>query len=156
MIERTIFYARLAVCKQCEFWRGACLKGHVLQGSLGCPVNKFEGVEGAGNLVDVPVPTPELPAIGGSGCCGASAEKEIAPMTWGQVWRHLMESMASWQKAGFPVVTADEYVARIRVCRNCPKGQYQWFQCKHCRCIVYSKAKLATEVCPFDLWPKQP
>lgn len=153
MIDRTVFYARLAVCKQCKFWNGVCLKGHVLQGSLGCPVQKFEGVEGAGYLIDVPVPNAELPAISGTGCCGKT-DGELKPLTWGEVWRHLMASVEIWRKEGFPVVSAEVYVNRIRICKECPKGQYQWFQCKHCQCIVYSKAKLATEDCPYKLWPQ--
>lgn len=65
-----------------------------------------------------------------------------------------MTSMAEWKKAGFPTVDGQPYVERIRTCKDCPKGQYQWFQCKHCKCVIYTKAKVATEDCPFGLWPK--
>jgi hypothetical protein len=155
MIDRTTFYQRLPVCKACEFWRGACLKGHVLQGTLGCPLKKFEGIQGVGYMDDLPVPTPELPAISANGCCGPVPEGELKPMSWGEVWRHLMAAMEDWKKAGFPVVPGEAYVERVNVCKSCPKGQYQWFQCKHCRCVIYTKAKLATEDCPFGLWPKR-
>lgn len=154
MIERTVFYDRLAVCKACPMWRGVCLKGHVLQGTLGCPLKKFEGVQGVGYMDDLPVPTPELPAVSGHGCCGADAPSEITPMSWGEVWRHLIEAMAKWKEGGFPVLTGQAYNERIHTCIKCPGKQYQWFQCKHCRCIVYSKAKLATEDCPLGYWPK--
>jgi len=156
MIDSPTFYHRLATCKACDLWRGACLKGHVLQGTLGCPLKKFEGIQGVGYMDDLPVPTPELPAVSSQGCCGAAVDGELAPLTWGEVWRHLMVSVAEWQKAGYPTVNGEAYVQRINTCRGCPKGQYQWFQCKHCKCIVYSKAKLATEDCPYGLWAKLP
>jgi len=153
MIGRTHFYDRLAVCKTCEFWQGACLKGHVLQGSLGCPVRKFEGVEGAGYMEDMPLPTPELPQPGAPGCCGA-VEGDLQPLSWVAVWKHLAESMRAWQKSGYALTPAEAYTRRIDICKACPKGEYRWYQCRHCKCIVYSKAKLATEVCPHGLWPK--
>lgn len=156
MIQRDIFYARLATCKACPLWRGACLKGHVLQGSLGCPLQKFEGVDGVGYMDDLPVPVPELPAISGFGCCGQNPTDDLVPLSWGEVWRHLLKSMEEWKKAGFPTVPGPVYVERVHICRECPKKQYQWFQCRHCKCIVYSKAKLATEDCPYGLWPKLP
>lgn len=149
MISQTVFYARLAVCQTCEFYRGACLKGHVLQGSLGCPLRKFEGVDAVGYMEDKPMP-PEMPA---PGCCGGPKSEELKPLTWSEVWRHLMSSVQEWQKAGFPMVRDEAYSARIAACKSCAKGQYQWFQCKHCRCVVYTKAKLATETCPYGLWP---
>ena len=153
MIARTVFYARLAICKECEFWRGACLKAHKLQGALGCPVKKFEGVDGVGYMEDIPVPVPEHPAVGASGCCGAgNPGDEIKPMSWIEVWHHLMAAMQDWRKAGFPIVSSEVYSKRVNTCKACPKGQYQWFQCKNCKCVVYTKAKLATEDCPLGLW----
>ena len=129
------------------------MKGHVLQGSPGCPVKKFEGVDGTGYMDDLPVPTPELPAVGASGCCG-HADGELKPMGWPEVWRHFQQAMADWKKSGFQLTEPADYVKRIQVCRDCPKKQYQWFQCRQCKCIVYTKAKLATETCPYGLWPK--
>lgn len=153
MIARSVFYQRLPICKGCEFWRGACIKGHVLQGSLGCPMKKFEGVDGVGYMDDLPVPAPKLPAVSPTDCCPDVVEGEIKPMSLGEVWSHLFASMDEWKKSGFETVSKEVYVKRIQICRECPKGEYQWFQCKQCRCIVYIKAKLATEDCPHGLWP---
>jgi len=150
MIQRDIFYTRLSICKQCEFWRGACLKGHVLQGSLGCPLKKFEGVDAVGYMDDIPVPTPELPAVSSSGCCGAKPEGDLLPMSWGEVWRHLLKAMEEWKKAGFPLTPPELYSKRITTCKKCT--EYQWFQCKQCRCLVLTKAKLLTEACPIGKW----
>lgn len=152
MIERTVFYSRLETCKTCEFWRGACLKGHVLQGTLGCPVKKFEGVLGVGYMEDIPVP-PQMPSTGGCATCGAT-DGDLAPLTWIEVVNHLIESGKKWREAGYPLTPEPAYSQRLNVCKTCPKGQYKWFQCRHCKCIVYSKAKLASEDCPYGLWPK--
>ena len=152
MISAAIFYARLPVCKQCEYWKGACLKGHVLQGSLGCPLQKFEGVDGVGCMEDREIPVPELPNP--TGCCGKTDKAELRPMSWPEVVRHLIVAVQEWKKAGFPLLSGEPYDARIRICKRCPKNQYFFFQCRHCRCVVYSKARLATEVCPYGLWPK--
>jgi hypothetical protein len=46
------------------------------------------------------------------------------------------------------------YAERIQACKTCAKGQYVYFQCRHCRCVVYTKAKLPGEDCPYGLWPK--
>lgn len=70
-----------------------------------------------------------------------------------EIFEHMIAAERKWREAGYPVVPPEVYHHRLRICRACPKGQYQWFQCKHCRCVVYSKAKLATEDCPFKLWP---
>jgi hypothetical protein len=153
MIERSVFYARLATCKPCPFWKGACLKGHVLQGTLGCPIKKFAGIEGVGYMEDLPVPTPEMPEAGGCATCGAT-DGDLAPMTWPEVVRHLMEAGKKWREAGYPLTPDKAYVERINTCKTCSKGQYKWFQCRHCKCLIYTKAKLASEDCPYGLWPK--
>lgn len=153
MIDRSVFYARLELCKVCEFWKGACLKGHVLQGSLGCPVQKFEGVAGSGYMEDMPVPVPETPPEGGTGCCGSKAEGDIKPLSWVSVWQHLAKSIHEWKTAGYPLTPAELYLERLRICKDCPSSEYRWFQCRQCKCIVYTKAKLATEVCPHGFWP---
>lgn len=153
MIDRTVFYTRLSICKACENWKGACLKGHVLQGTLGCPLRKFEGEAGAPYMEDLPVPLPEQPKTSSGGCCGAAAaSSDIKPMTWPEVWRHLVSAMSDWKKSGYSLVDSDTYVKRVNTCRTCPKEQYRWFQCKHCRCVVYVKAKLSTETCPYGFW----
>ena len=155
MIDRSVFYSRLSVCSTCAFWRGVCTKGHALNNTPGCPLKKFAGVQGADYLPDIPQPAPQLPKAG-VGCCGAKGDGELEPLTWAQVWRHLMEALSKWQAAGYPTVASETYIERIRICQDCPQKQYQWFQCRHCRCIVFSKAKLATETCPFGLWPANP
>lgn len=147
MIDAVIFYSRQDVCKQCEFWRGACLRGHVLQGPLGCPLKKFDGVDGTGYATDIPVNVPVLPAPGE--CCGQSGE--IKPMTWIEVWRHLYESIQAWQKAGRPLTGPEVFNQRMAKCKAC--DEYAWFQCKVCKCIAMAKAKLETEDCPRGYWP---
>lgn len=152
MIGHFDFDARLAVCKTCEFWQGACLKSHVLRGDLGCPVRKFDGVNGAGYMDDVPVQMPQMPES--TGCTGCGADGDLQPMSWQEVVRHLMEAGKVWRAAGYPLTPDKAYIERINTCKTCVKGQYKWFQCRHCKCLVYTKAKVATEDCPYGLWPK--
>jgi hypothetical protein len=152
MIDRAVFYARLAVCRQCVHWRGACLKGHALQYPPGCPEQKFAGVDGADFMADRPAPEPVVP--GGTGCpgCASRAAEPLASLTWPEVWQHLQQSVAEWGAAGFPMASTDLYLDRINICKACPRDQYVLFQCRHCRCCVYTKAKLATERCPYGYW----
>ena len=84
-----------------------------------------------------------------AGCCGES-DGELRPLGAKEILEHMLASLQTWKAAGFPLASDDVYHRRLRVCRRCP--QYRWFQCRHCRCIVYSKAKLATEDCPLKLW----
>lgn len=146
MIDSATFYARLAVCKTCQHWKGACVLGHALQGPLGCPERKFEGVNGVGYQEGKATETTPV-----GSCCGA-ATADPAPLKWNEVFRHLTESVAQWTAAGFPVVDDATYEKRVDTCKNCTKGQFLYYQCKHCRCLVYTKAKLKTETCPFGLW----
>ena len=149
-MDRSVFYERLDICKRCDYWKGSCVKGHMLQGALGCPVLKFDGIDGAGNMTDLPVPTPQLPAVGGTGCCGASVSNDLKPMSWGQVLKQFAASMQSWEKSGFLTVSREVYAKRLETCRNC--NNYQWFQCKVCSCLPVVKAKLVTERCPKGFW----
>jgi len=151
VITSVVFNARRAVCQVCEHWRGACLKGHLLQGPLGCPLHKFEGVDAVGYQENRPIPEPQLPDA--AKCCGKAPEGELRQLNWAQVWAHLLRAVADWKQAGFALVDETTYARRLAVCQGCPRGQYAWFQCRHCRCIVYTKAKLATESCPYGLWP---
>ena len=67
-----------------------------------------------------------------------------------EIYEHMLQAVKKWKEAGFPLTPEAAYHARLKVCRVCP--EYQWFQCKQCRCVIYSKAKLATESCPLGLW----
>ena len=150
MIDRTAFYARLLLCQGCDQWRGRCMQGHVLQGALGCPLKKFAGVNGVGYAA-LPAP-PASPASPASPACCAPAADGLRPLSGLEVVQHLVQSLKAWKLAGFPLATTEVYHQRIRVCEVCPKSQYVRFQCKACQCIVYAKAKLATETCPYGLW----
>lgn len=41
MLSRDLFYQRVAVCKQCEHWRGVCVRGHTLNSHQPCPEGHF-------------------------------------------------------------------------------------------------------------------
>lgn len=86
-----------------------------------------------------------------TGCCD-SPDGELKPLGVKELFEHIVGSIKKWKAAGYPLTPDSEYHRRLKICRACPKGQYKWYQCRHCKCIVYSKAKLATEDCPFGLW----
>lgn len=151
MIARAVFYARLPVCQACEYWRGACLKGHPLQSPAGCPVRKFEPVDGAGYHADTAA--PEMPAVAASArCCGGvvAGDQDVAPLSWNQALASLAASLGEFAAKGFKLVDADTYASRLVQCRSCP--EYRFFQCRLCRCVCVVKARLAHEVCPKQKW----
>jgi len=150
MVAHETFHKRLEICKPCAYWRGVCLKGHSLRGAAGCPIRKFEPVDAADYAHDKPVDLTKPAAAPCRGCGQAPAE--IKPMTWPEALAHLGQSMKTWTAQGFPLCDGAAYAARIEKCKNCPGGHYAWFQCRLCKCIVYSKAKLGNESCPERHW----
>lgn len=150
-MTRDTFYQRLEVCKTCPYWRNVCLKGHSLRSSAGCPIHKFDPVDSADYAHDREVDLTPAGAVGCRGC-GSRGPAEIKPLTWPEAFTHLAASVKEWQAKGYPVLEGPAYDARIEKCKSCPGQHYAWFQCRLCRCIVYSKAKLATETCPGGYW----
>jgi hypothetical protein len=147
MIPRDEFYRRLEICRLCEFWRGACLKGHNLASPTGCPVQKFEPIQGSGYAPDRQVPDPE-PGVRARGCCGPP--QDVPNLSWAEVIASFGASMVHWIKEGLPLADPDLHARRYGVCKECP--QYAKFHCKVCKCLVYAKTKLASEVCPESKW----
>lgn len=146
MIDREAFYERRDKhCVPCEFWRGACLKGHALQSAQGCPLRKFPPIAGADYAPDKPVPV-EPPQI--VSCCGGTPA--MPPLTWPEVVRQFGISMARWVAEGCPVVDAHGHGERYGKCKSCTR--FVGFYCEVCKCVAYLKAKVATESCPEGKW----
>jgi hypothetical protein len=150
MISAQVFYERQAVCTACGHWKGVCLKGHGLASPLGCPEQKFHGVEGAGYLEDRPAAKVEISPA--SPCCGGAAP-EVKELTYAEAAQEFVRDMKAWRAAGYPMVTDAQYTGRVDICKTCPGGFYRWFQCRACKCFIFSKAKLATTFCPGGYWP---
>lgn len=151
MIPKNIFNERRDQhCLKCEFWKGACLKGHRLSSTQGCPIKKFEPIQGADYAPDRPArPAPEVVTPGD--CCGTDAE--LKPMSWIDATTHLAQSMFAWAKDHFETVPDEVYSERVGSCQdNCP--HYRWFQCRLCKCLVFTKAKVPHEKCPADRWKR--
>lgn len=150
MIPKNVFYDRRdGHCLKCEFWKGACLKGHRLSSPQGCPIRKFPPINGADYAADSPArKAAEVPQPGD--CCGRK-EPELKAMTWSQATAHLAESMKKWEAAGFKLTPEKIYHDRVGSCQdNCP--HYRWFQCRLCKCVVLTKARLPHEKCPAGRW----
>jgi hypothetical protein len=124
--------ARRQVCKNCQHYRGTCLLGHTIQSTFGCPLRKFAPVDSAPYLAL----KPEL----------------IKVVTWPEILSRFNESMTRWVASGLPLAPEPVHKARFAKCRTCE--EYLRFQCKLCHCVAYLKAKLETESCPKNLWPK--
>ena len=150
MINAGVFYERQAICIACEHWKGVCLKGHGLASPLGCPKQKFSGVEGAGYMEDRP--PVKIDARPAQPCCGDAAP-EVKELTYAEAAQAFMADMKAWQAAGFPLLSEGQYALRVNTCKTCPGGFYRWFQCRACKCLIFSKAKLPTTVCPGGYWP---
>lgn len=149
MIARDIFYQRLPVCQTCEHWRGVCLKGHPLQSPVGCPIRKFEPVEGAGYHEDrsyTDQPSGTRP------CCAGlpPGVDDVVPMTWHQALAAFAASMAKFASEGFQLADGKVYSDRLVQCRSCE--EYRHFQCRLCKCVCLAKAKVAHEQCPKKKW----
>lgn len=152
MIERAAFYERLGKCRLCPYWKGACSKGHALQSPVGCPIRKFEPMPGFAYHPDTPV---ELAAAPGPArrCCTEAADAAVVPLSYAQAAVGFAKSMAKAIEAGMPLVSDAVYGQRVGVCHGC--GEFNHFQCRICKCLIWAKAKLATEDCPKRLWPKR-
>lgn len=153
MIDANIFYARMAVCQTCPHWKSVCLKGHGLSTPLGCPEEKFPPVEGAGYLENRPAAQLQEGITVSTSCCGGLAAADVRELTYAEAAQAFVNDMKVWQAAGFPVLSDAQYTQRVDICKRCPGGFYRWFQCRACKCIIFSKAKVKTTVCPGGYWP---
>jgi len=133
-------------CSKCEWWNKLrCRKGHLPTSPTGCPIRKFEPVNGAGYDDDR---LPELPVIDMPPCCGHS--NEMPDLSWGQVLSMFAQSMVRWVAAGLPMASDASHASRLRKCDKCPHRKNFW--CQKCKCVCYLKTKVATESCPDNRW----
>jgi len=151
VINAKVFYERQDICRVCLHWKGVCLKGHGLASPLGCPERKFPGVEGAGYLEDRPPAKVEVAAV--QPCCGGTVAEEVKELTYFEAAAAFVSDLKTWSAAGFPLLSEAAYLERVGVCKACPGGFYRFYQCRACKCLIFSKAKLKTTVCPGGYWP---
>lgn len=143
MIEQSVFYDRLHNhCRLCEHWKGVCLKGHALASDKGCPVFKFEPVNGA-DYAREPVLDAVVPTL--RDCCGMNPA--MPPLTWPQVMASFASSMVKWIRSGAVLVDGEQHGLRYDQCKTCTR--FRAFYCEHCKCVAYLKTKLASEQCPL-------
>lgn len=149
MASNNVYNERLhSFCSKCEWWSGyACRKGHLLTAPTGCPIRKFEPVNGAGYDPDR-LPEPLLKDM--PSCCGKTTD--MPDLSWTQVLAMFAQSMLKWAKAGLPIVPEKTHADRLRKCDICEHKLNFW--CKKCKCVCYLKTKVATEQCPDNRWLK--
>lgn len=65
-------------------------------------------------------------------------------------------SAVEWARAGFAVVSDEEYQKRWDICHSCPFFDSNAFfgdgKCTKCGCDFKLKSKMATEKCPEGKW----
>jgi hypothetical protein len=154
------FYARLNICQAgCDYWDGACRKGHTLRVPVGCPVRKFPPIAGFGFMENKTAPAVSQHP---TRCEGCGKDDELPTLTWLEIIAQFGDAMLRWAKAGLPVLSGPAHGVRYRTCAGDTKSgtprctYFKDFYCHRCRCVAYVKSKLATETCPEDKWPKPP
>ena len=80
--------------------------------------------------------------------CGKGSPERVP--TWPEVAANLIEEMAKWKKAGYPISPKPLHDRRFSVCKVCPA--YRHFRCDHCGCFMLAKTALRTAVCPLGKW----
>lgn len=91
---------------------------------------------------------------------GTPKERETSPGFLGLA-KNLVTAMATWQRAGRPIVTSEQWNKRITICRGCPHWQEirksNIARCKKCGCSS-GKLLLATSKCPLNppKWREEP
>lgn len=81
------------------------------------------------------------------------SEKDISEqLGFFDLAKNLKNSLISWHKAGYPVVTRDEWSRRLAICRSCNYWEEfkktQVARCNKCGCSS-GKLLLKTSKCPL-------
>jgi len=79
--------------------------------------------------------------IGGGGAAAQRAEPTAADMA-----RGFGVAMKRWAASGVKLVSKKEHTERYSICQACE--YFQKKRCKKCGCFMYTKTKLAGQVCP--------
>jgi uncharacterized paraquat-inducible protein A len=65
-------------------------------------------------------------------------------------------AMNEWRKAGFKIVTNEQFESRHTICKGCEFYKAEAFlntgQCVKCGCSIRAKLRLTTSKCPIDKW----
>jgi len=73
--------------------------------------------------------------------------------SWTEMLTNFTGSMAGWVRAGFPVVSNDEFTNRLETCMGCENWDRSgaFPRCSKCGCTQL-KLWLKTEKCPIAAW----
>jgi len=104
------------------------------------------------NTTPIPTPTPTVVKNKPHQTQTPSAEETPKHGFFGLA-KNLATSLIAWQKAGRPVVTSEQWDARLAICRGCEYwqeiGTTNVARCKKCGCSS-GKLLLATSRCPLN------
>ena len=77
-----------------------------------------------------------------------SEEKKKLP-TLGQMFKNFAKDLTTNLKAGFPIVTQEQYEERLDTCRVCDDYIEETRRCGKCGCYLEYKARLRASTCPM-------
>lgn len=148
MLPQNVYNERMqSHCLKCEWWnKMRCRKGHLPTSPTGCPIRRFDPINGAGYDEDR---EPD-PVVQDVNCCNHSTE--MPDLSWAQVLALFAQAMVRWVRAGMPLTNDRTHADRLRKCEVCPHRKNFW--CQKCKCVCYLKCKVATEECPDRRWLK--
>ena len=63
-------------------------------------------------------------------------------------------AMAGAVADGFAQVSSEDLAARTAICQQCDR--FDGTTCRECGCVGSWKARLRSQDCPLDKWPKIP
>jgi hypothetical protein len=147
---------RLQACLKCEFALpngiyGSCAK-------CGCDIESKARIEGE----SCPIGKWDLSKLQelDSNQTGESNSNKpnssVTPPTLAKMASTFFSSTLGWAKSGLKTVTADQFEARIEICKGCELWEGSGFagtgRCKKCGCSTQAKLRMATEKCPIDKW----
>ena len=76
--------------------------------------------------------------------------------TLAQKIKSVSYSALEWAKAGFAVVTEEDFYKRREICLSCPffdsTAYFGDGKCTKCGCDMKIKTRMATESCPIGNW----
>tara|TARA_R110002012_G_scaffold7040_1_gene33316 strand:+ start:3666 stop:4169 length:504 start_codon:yes stop_codon:yes gene_type:complete len=76
----------------------------------------------------------------------------IKPPSFLQMAKTFTTELATYIKNGAPNVSAEEYKARLDICKSCEHLIEKTMRCGACGCLLEHKAKWKTTSCPKEKW----
>lgn len=90
-----------------------------------------------------------MPVVNVAPDCGCGNQTKFP--TIAQMGKNLAGEVGKFARAGFKVVSSDQYRKRLTICAGCEEFTKNQ-RCRVCGCYMTVKAKMATTDCPRSKW----